>query len=142
MDRTPTFTMQFCIVWIALVGLSAGCGGPTTAQVSGKVHFKDGSVPQAKVRVVRFEPMGQDPEQAGKVASGQIEDDGTFTLYTRKPGDGVVPGDYAVTFSVWKGPMEPESLIDEQYIQATTTPYKVTVEHDLDGLDFELEAKH
>jgi hypothetical protein len=53
-----------------------------------------------------------------------------------------VPGDYAVTFSVWKGPMEPESLIDEQYIQATTTPYKVTVEHDLNDLDFELEAKH
>jgi len=89
---------------------------------------------------VNLEPTVDSPAEIRKAASGQIsKEDGSFELYTRKPGDGVFLGEYAVVFAVWKGPMEPVSLIDEKYTNSTTTPYHVTVDQDMHELVFELE---
>jgi hypothetical protein len=120
--------------------LVIGCGGqPHAAQVSGKVLMKDGSVPPGGVRIVQFVPAKDTAAEIRKAASGQIQDDGSFVAYTRKPGDGVFLGKYDVTFSVWKTAMDSTSLIDLKFSRATTTPYHITVEKDLDDLKFELE---
>ena len=117
-----------------------GCNrAPAVAQVRGKVLYKDGSVPKAGVRVVRFEPTADSPAKVRQPAGGAINDDGTFELCTRKPGDGVYVGKYAVTFSVCKAPRETKSLIKDIYTRAATTPYHVTVEDDMDNLVFEIE---
>jgi hypothetical protein len=64
-------------------------------------------------------------------------------MYTRKPGDGVYLGTYAVTFAVWKGAMDQTSLIDERYTSPLTTPHKINVEGDMNDLKFEIEpASH
>jgi hypothetical protein len=108
-------------------------------QVRGNVHYKDGAPVTGGVRVIRFEPTANSPAQVRRTASGMIEDDGSFELFTRKPGDGVYLGEYAVTFTVWKAPRDSVSLIDEKYTISATTPYHITVEDEVDNLDFELE---
>ncbi len=127
------------VVVASIAGL-AGCNrGPATAQVSGKVLYKDGSVPKGGARVVRFEPAVDTTAPLRQPAGGNIEQDGSFELFTRKPGDGVLCGKYAVTFTIWKAPRDPVSLIKEEYTQSATTPYHVTIDHDVDDLLFEIE---
>lgn len=129
-------------LWIAFSALMlGGCGGgPEVAQVRGKVLYKDGSVPKGGVRIVRFEPTETSTAKVRQPAGGSIGEDGSFELSTRKPGDGVFVGEYAVTFTVWKAPREPISLIKQEYTESATTPYnKVTIDGDRDDLVFEIE---
>jgi hypothetical protein len=128
------------IAMIFIVGSLGGCDDrPATAQVRGRVMYRDGSVPQSEVCVVRFEPTADSKAPIKKVASGEIERDGSFEMHTRKFGDGVFLGNYAVTFSVWKDRETPESLIAEKYTKARTTPYTIQVEKDVDNIVFEIE---
>jgi hypothetical protein len=122
------------------VGVTVGCGGsPDTAQVSGKVLYKDGTVPRGGVCMVEFQPAADTSAKIRKPAKGEIREDGSFEAFTRKPGDGVFVGKYDVTFAVWKGAMEPVSLIDRKYTRASTTPYHVTIDDDVGDLQFEIE---
>jgi hypothetical protein len=124
---------------LLLLVVALGCNSRPTAQVKGKVLLKDGSVPKGGVRVIRFEPTPDTTATIRKTASSEISDDGSFDLYTRKPGDGVIIGKYAVTFTVWRGPRDRVSLIDAKYTTSATTPYTYTVESDVDDLKFEIE---
>jgi hypothetical protein len=130
----------FAALILCLAG-ATGCGGRAgTAQVSGRVVFKDGTVPRGDVCVVRFQPADDSPAKIRKAASGEIERDGWFQAYTRKPGDGVFLGRYDVTFSVLQDATDSStSLIDPKYTKAKTTPYHVTIEDDVDDLLFEIE---
>lgn len=124
---------------IVCIPIIMGCGGRSgTAQVSGKVVYKDGTVPKGGVCLVQFQPTADTTADIRKAASGNIESDGTFQVYTRKPGDGIFLGKYAVIFSVWKGPMEPISFVDQRYTKAETTPFIVEVVGDRDDLLFEI----
>lgn len=127
-----------CVV-LLVVGLIGCDRGPRMVQVSGKVLLKDGSVPKGGVRVVRFEPVSGGDDQQQRPAGGTIADDGSFVMCTRVPGDGVICGEYNVTITVWRGPRDPVSLIDETYSRSATTPYQVSVEEDKNDLFFEVE---
>ena len=121
---------------------SGGCEhGPTRYQVSGHVFYKDGSVPQGEVCTVHFLPSDRSPSKTRHGASGAFGTDGAFELMTRKPGDGVDPGEYTVTFAVRKSIKDPVSLIAEKYTNPHKTPYKVTVDRDRDDLKFEIEPR-
>jgi hypothetical protein len=128
---------------LVIAGLVAlgGCGGRAgTAEVKGRVIFKDGSVPRGAVCVVRFQPATDSTAEIRKAATGEIEADGHFEAFTRKPGDGVFVGKYDVTFSVLEdGTRSDSSLIDEKFTRASTTPYHVTIEDDVSDLEFQLE---
>jgi hypothetical protein len=127
---------------VILAGLviASGCGGRPTAEVKGRVIFKDGTVPQGAVCVVRFQPSHDSPAEIRKAATGEIQADGFFEAFTRKPGDGVLLGKYDVTFSVLKdGTDSSSSMIDRKFTRGATTPYHVTVEDDLTDLEFQLE---
>jgi hypothetical protein len=122
-----------------LVG-SAGCGNThPVAQLRGKINFKDSSLTNAGIRMVRFEPTADTNATIRKGASGTINDDGSFELYTRRPGDGVHFGKYAVTFAFYRGAMDQRPLIPAKYTSAATTPYKIVVDSDRDDLSFEIE---
>lgn len=118
-----------------------GCNKrPEMAQVRGKVTYMDGSIPHGGACVVRFEPAKDSTAQIRKGASGIIKPDGTFEAYTRIPGDGVYLGDYGVTFAVWSNATDPgSSIIDPKYTSAATSGYKVTVDKDLENLEFKIE---
>jgi hypothetical protein len=109
------------------------------SRVSGTVVYTDGSVPTGGLCLVRFEPTDSSTAEIRKGATCDIGPDGSFELFTRVPGDGVYNGDYAVTFEVKKGPMDPISYIPQKYRMASSTPYKVKVEGDKDDYKFEIE---
>jgi hypothetical protein len=132
--RRQTWPLTFVIGCVTL----CGCGSDT-AKVSGKVFYKDGTVPKGEVCALRFEPTQESTAKVRKAASGAIGPDGSFELNTRQAGDGVHKGEYAVTFVVRKSAMEGGSLVAEKYTNAATTPYKVTVDRNLSALKFEIE---
>jgi len=66
----------------------AGCGGQGFVPAGGKVTFDDGT------------PVGGGGiafQTSTFMADGQINADGTFTLSSLGPGDGLPPGTYKVT---------------------------------------------
>jgi hypothetical protein len=130
------------VVLFALVaGMLAGCDkGHKMYQVSGKVLYKDGSVPKAPIAQVQLMPTRDSTAEVKKGAVGDINSsDGSFSLSTRKPGDGVLPGDYNVVFSLCKGAMDTKQLIEAKYNNPNLTPYKLTVDGDKKDLTYEIE---
>ena len=131
------------ILILAACPATIGCQrGPVMVQVRGKVLNEDGSVITRGIREIRFEPMDDTTAVMRKTAIGQIQDDGTFELFTRRPGDGVLLGKYAVTISVIKAPRDPVLLIDEKYTTSATTPFHETIERDVDGLEYKVKMKN
>jgi hypothetical protein len=127
------------LVAVTAIVFATGCNrGPAMSQVSGKVLLKDGSVPKGGVRVVRFQPADSTAE-IRKGASGAIEDDGSFTMWTKQPGDGVYHGNYIVTIAVLKGTMDTTPMISPKFVSPQTSPFKVTVDGDINDLKFEVD---
>lgn len=131
---------------LAIAGMctasALGCHrGPAMYQVSGKIHYKGGAAPKAGVAVVNFKPTKDSTAEIRRGASGAIQPDGSFTMFSRMVGDGVYAGDYAVTFTVIKGPMDPASLILPKYSNPSTPPFTIKVDGDKADLDFELELQ-
>lgn len=140
MSKRLSRGLAYVLLAVPSLTFLAGCNrGSAVAQVSGKVLYKDGSVPKGGVRIVRFEPTDDSPAEIRRAAGGAIAADGSFELSTRKPGDGIYLGKYAVTFTVVKAPRDPVSLIKPEYTRAATTPYHVTIDGDRNDLVFEIE---
>jgi hypothetical protein len=131
--------------WLVLIGLTcvcglAGCGSKQMYEVRGKVHYKDGSVPKGTVAVVLFSPAQNTTAEIRKGASGSIEPDGSFTMVTRMPGDGVNRGDYGVTFRVvHETPSSVISLVAPKYSTPMSPLFTVTVDRDISDLDYVIE---
>ncbi len=79
-----------------LVGIFGGCGSDSvpdlkqTYQVEGRIILADGR-PLSGGRIAFLSTDGLNP-----AASGEIRNDGRFSLTTREPNDGAAPGDYKV----------------------------------------------
>jgi hypothetical protein len=79
--------------WLAvglLLGCAVGCGPAT------EVHAVRGHVQAADGRRPTFGVVELTADAGGRVASGLIQDDGTFRLSTFREGDGVVAGRHRV----------------------------------------------
>lgn len=134
----PTRSLINVLLALGLVAL-VGCGAKESYQVSGRVQYVDGSPITGAVRVIRFQPTDDSTAKVRKAASTDIAQDGTYTLFTRRPGDGVFRGKYAVTFSVLTQPLGGKSLIHDYYTDIRSTPFTVEVDEDKTDLNFELE---
>jgi hypothetical protein len=122
---------------LTVLAALAGCGGGKgdLLPVTGTVKFVDGS--DIKVEsggMVHFEPVAP-----GDHASGGVEPDGSFTMMTKKPGDGVKPGTYKVVLQIWKNYRAGTLAVPKQYGDAATTPLEVTVDADHTHFDFKVE---
>jgi hypothetical protein len=134
------FSIFLSLIAMAFLSAIAGCGnGHSVAQIGGKINIKDNSLQRARIRMVRFEPTADTDATIRKGASGTIKEDGSFELYTKRPGDGVYLGKYAVTFAFYRGAMDQKPLIPPKYVSAATTPYQVIVDGDRDDLTFDIE---
>ncbi len=133
----PTQCLFSVALALASVGL-AGCGAKESYQVRGLVRYADGSPITGGVRVIRFQPTGDTTAKIRKAASAQIAEDGSFEAFTRRPGDGVFAGKYAVTFSVLTQPLGGTSLIPDYYTDVRSTPFTVEIDGDKE-LKYELD---
>jgi hypothetical protein len=127
------------LAFVGLVLALTGCGSRESYDVSGVAKYQDGSPITGAVRIVRLEPAADTTATLRKVASGYLAEDGSFEMFTRKPGDGVVPGKYVVTFTVMDKAMGGKSLIPAKYNNAETSPFELVVDDDKDGLEYKLE---
>ncbi len=134
--RRSSFVLLAALICTA--GL-AGCHhGPPMARIRGKVHFKDGTIPQGELAIVKFNPTQESSAEVRKSATGTIDpNDGSFEMNTRKAGDGVHFGEYTVTFTVAKS--DGRLLVAPKFARPAETPFKVTVERDRSDLDYEVE---
>jgi hypothetical protein len=131
----------FLIALLSCLCLAVGCEkGPAMYKVSGKVKLKDGSIPKASVCLVNFTPTKDSKAEVRRNATGAIGPDGSFTMNTRLPDDGVHAGEYSVVFNVAKNPMAPVSLLLPKYTDVHSPPYTVKVDHDINDLDYTIEA--
>jgi hypothetical protein len=117
------------------VVLVIGCGGDETLPVTGTIKDKDGTVVAAQQGgKVLFMPI-----EAGKAATGSVEADGTFTMMTESPGDGMQPGKYKVVLQLWKDYRAGTLAVPDTYGDAATTPLEATVDADNNHFDFVIE---
>jgi hypothetical protein len=117
--------------------LFLGCSGDSAdmLSVTGTVKNADGSAITAEEGgKVLFTPDG-----SGAAASGSVEKDGSFTMMTEKPGDGVKPGKYKVVLQLWKNYRAGTLAVPEKYGDVATTPLEATVDADHKHFDFVVE---
>ena len=106
-------------VVLALASVVIGCGQPSPyVKVQGTVTL-DGKPLESGV--VQFHPP------AGQVAAGEIGPGGAFTLTTRSPGDGVLPGTYQATVTGEAAEPSQPFLIPLRYTRAGSSGLSVTI---------------
>jgi hypothetical protein len=135
----------------AVLGCSADPNKPKLSKVSGKVTFKGKPVNNGSVI---FTPTGGGG-MALQTATGQLNEDGTFSLTTFNTGDGAVIGQHTATVESRGSDINelnkpradgsiayvlPKSQVPEKYTRADKSPLKYTVE---DGKSnyFEIELQ-
>ena len=119
------FLNTLCFGTFACVALS-GCGESSPyVPASGIVKFDDGTVPQGDVPMISFHPKKSGPDTKG--AQGTIEPDGSFELHSEKRGDGVRPGEYAVTVQAMVGYPQGKSVVSLEYTHPRESPLTAEV---------------
>jgi hypothetical protein len=102
-----------------------------------------------------FTPVGGSSGDSARIATGQLESDGSFTLTTFDTGDGAVLGQHVVTIES-RGSMEqlkkmnlktdgtiayrlPKPSVPEKYTKTDSSPLKFTVEKGSNSFKIELK---
>ncbi|MEM8863966.1 MAG: hypothetical protein AAGF31_00280 [Planctomycetota bacterium] len=124
------------VMFVALLTCVGCSNAPVPA--SGIVQYENGEPISGAIRVIRFEPAKESTAEIRKVASSEINQDGSFDLMTYKPGDGAFRGDYIVTLTVLESPITGKSLIPAKYTHRESTPLKVTVDGAKSDYRFEI----
>jgi hypothetical protein len=121
-----------------LTAFCVGCGQSETVPVTGTVTLNGQPATEAEVL---FTPT------KGRMASGQTDAAGKFTLSTNKPGDGAVPGEHKVTIVQYYPPGKappmgggPPPRFPAIYAEVSQTPLKATVERGAKN-DFTFDMK-
>jgi hypothetical protein len=121
----------FCLILL-------GCGNADGVYpVSGTVKFDDGSVPGGELPMIKFTPVTRTP--TAQVCSGSIQPDGSFIITTFQPEDGALPGEYKVTFEIYKTYTGRELLVAPEYADVEKTPEKATVKTSGNKFDFKIK---
>jgi len=141
---------------LALCSLTLGCSGsagrPPLARVSGTVTHNGKPVTSGSVV---FTPVGDSQGAGARIATGQIESDGSYTLTTYDTGDGAVLGQHIVTVEshgtgedIKKLNVKPDgkiayklpkTTIPDKYNKPDRTPLKHTVEAGSNKIDIDLK---
>jgi hypothetical protein len=147
--RRETVGLLICC-WIAaaILGSAAGCGNgyPKCAIVHGRVTYRGKPVGTGVVSFVRVDQA----KTGGLVrpATGDLQADGSYEMKTFRDGDGVLPGEYAVSivsfdYSGKRNDLQRlPSLIPSKYGLPETSGLKAAVPADASGalqMDFELK---
>jgi hypothetical protein len=126
-----------------LIALAAGCGPdlPRVYPVKGTVVGRGGlAAGDLAGYGVQFQSVSVPAERPG----GTIEEDGTFTLYTRVGGR-VIPGGKEGSYKVWflppfvEGGKPPPLVIPKKYMSPETSPLVCSVAAGQTAVTLEVE---
>jgi hypothetical protein len=102
-DAYTTMMMRLLLILpTALLLTSCGSGLPQTIPVSGRITF-DGKPPPASGSVL-FLPLEAAEGFPLRPATAAFGTDGQFKAKTFEPGDGLMPGKYAMSIECWDTP--------------------------------------
>jgi hypothetical protein len=119
------------VILIGCWGCGSSGGAPAALiPVKGKVTYKGQPVTKG---VIRFEPDGY-----GRMASGDLQTDGTFTLTTLKPGDGVVAGEHKVSIDGFEKSLARDRAL-RKYGNGATSGLKAEVSSEKTEFTFDLK---
>lgn len=135
--RPDRLAWRWCAAAILVALLTCGCSGGRRGvelvRVSGKLSCDRGPMPAAgQVLFVPRQAVTQTATRPLRPGSATFAADGAFRATSWTPGDGLVPGTYAVVVDCWKipptmdGPAA-ESFIAPAYAAAETTPLELVV---------------
>jgi hypothetical protein len=127
--------MRWTSLLLLALLLAAGCGkagGPLP--VTGTVKYKDGSPLAFEVGSVIFRSTDGTTN-----ASGAVQPDGSFTMMTKKPGDGVKPGQYKVAVQLWKNYANLTPAVASKYRDLETSGLEANVDASHTHFDFTIE---
>lgn len=119
--------VKLLVVAMFLLPIVGGCNKDRMDlhKVTGTVKFEDGTIPQGETSNITFSPR---VAMEGKAASSKIESDGTFSLWTLRPGDGgALAGDYRVIVTVADGYPDLKSKVAKEFSDAEKTPLEASV---------------
>ena len=122
------------MVTAAIVGLP-GCGGSPSVQEELKgLHPVKGTI-KSNVGSVAGMTIHMFPNSAeARESSGEVKADGTFELFSRKPGDGASDGDYKIYFSKPIGGGKAKGSFPEKFLSPDTTDAKATIKPETSDL--------
>jgi hypothetical protein len=107
-----------------------GASTPDLIPVRGKVTYKGQPVTKG---TIRFEPDGY-----GRMATGQLQADGTFELTTLKAGDGVVAGEHRVSIDGFDKALAKDRAL-KKYASPNTS--KLTADVSAEKTEFTFDLK-
>ncbi len=113
----------------------SGRHGLSTYSVQGKVFYLDKPTPRA---VVYLHPLDEANKTASIRPCGLVQEDGSFTLTTYKPGDGAPAGHYGVSV-FWTSPSkvgdrDVDNLLPERYASPATSGLTVEIKEESNEL--------
>lgn len=140
--RTPSdylhqFAEGMCrLSWVTILLACLGCGEKRTLDVTGTVLAEGGVPIAAESSMVVFQPDDSSPNPGPRSATAAVEADGSFTLMTKRPGDGVMPGDYRVVLWIWSNYGKQVPAVPVDYTRHATTPLRARIDFDSTRFDF------
>lgn len=110
----------------------SGCGSdaPEMVPVEGRVTLDGGPWPQPGM--VFFTPLQPADGLPRRPGLGRFDTDGEFTVTTRTPGDGLIPGTYRIAVECWE--IEPtdtrpgKSYTAERYTDPASSGLELKIE--------------
>lgn len=146
-EDLPPGRLLGCLAMALFLIAAAGCGDkyPKCVNVRGHVTYQGKPV---KAGMVSFTRLGQPGGgELLRPATGDLQADGSYTMKTFRSGEGVLPGEYAVSIVAFDyGAKRDEqqrlpTLIPTKYGSPQTSGLKATVPADARGtinFDFDL----
>lgn len=127
--------LSVCTLLVFVVGCGETQGDlPKTAEVTGKVTYKDRPLASA---IVMFYPDG-----GQKPATGRTDEDGNYSLSTFGDKDGAEIGKHIVTVTAYEQTEEGVSMksaIPQKYGSKQESPLSTTVKEDDNRFDIVIE---
>jgi hypothetical protein len=126
------------IAVLAVVGLT-GCGGngrPKTIPVTGRMTI-DGQEP-GEFGKLFFTPTRSAEGYSARPASGSFNTDGTYSVMSWAPNDGLVPGHYTVRIVPADAA---KTKIAKKYLQGAADGLEVDVPVDEDEVEYNIDIK-
>lgn len=124
--RTSTAAAGLCLVLLVVAG--TGCGRRGYHKVSGRVHYPDGT-PVVIGRVVVDYP------DSPRGSWGAIRPDGTFTMGSYAPDDGILRGTFRVSIQstyVMRQDGSTVELVDRRFADPETSGLSFSVPEQLE----------
>jgi hypothetical protein len=144
-----------CRRWSVLLLAGAAClvqgcgsGYPTTVSIQGTITYRGKPINKGEVQ---FSPKEDATGKPRRLAVGEVDAQGNYSLSTFTKGDGILPGEYVVTITLPKrksgvevveGAAATEQFVPAIYSELDKTPLKATIPADASGaLRFDFDLK-